>query len=86
MELSRRKFLGGLGALIGGIAVEQAIPFNRVWSFPKKIVIADVAQYEDFIEMSNLAFDTSTLAPLMTIYYDRKAVECLKENFIFSTS
>ena len=38
--MNRRGFLAGLGALIGGIAIEKAIPFNRVWSFPKNIVIA----------------------------------------------
>jgi hypothetical protein len=37
--LSRRGFLSGLTALVGGIALEQAIPFGRVWSFPSKIVI-----------------------------------------------
>jgi hypothetical protein len=36
--LSRRGFLSGLTALVGGIALEQAIPFGRVWSFPKQIV------------------------------------------------
>lgn len=39
MQLDRRNFLRGLGALVGGVALEQAIPFNRVWSFPSKVVI-----------------------------------------------
>lgn len=37
--MERRTFLAGLGALVGGVLLDQAIPFNRVWSFPKKIVI-----------------------------------------------
>lgn len=37
--MNRRSFLAGLSALVGGIALEQAIPFNRVWSFPKQIVV-----------------------------------------------
>lgn len=37
--MNRRGFLKGIGAVIGGIAIDQAIPFNRVWSFPKEIVI-----------------------------------------------
>ena len=39
--MDRRGFLGLLGMGVAGIALEQAIPFNRVWSFPKKIVIPD---------------------------------------------
>lgn len=43
MPFTRRKFLGGLTALIGGLALEEAIPFNRVWSFPTKIVVPNIA-------------------------------------------
>ena len=35
--MNRRSFLRGLGAVIGGIALEQAVPFGRVYSFPTKI-------------------------------------------------
>lgn len=35
--MNRRAFLSGIGALVGGIAIEKAIPFGRVWSFPKEI-------------------------------------------------
>jgi len=37
--VNRRGFLQGLGALIGGVAIQEAIPFGRVWSFPKEIKI-----------------------------------------------
>jgi hypothetical protein len=38
--VDRRRFLELLGIGGVGIALEQAIPFGRVWSFPKEIVIA----------------------------------------------
>lgn len=77
--MNRRGFLKGLGALVGGIAIEQAIPFNRVWSFPKEIkiaptvIMATIEQYSDFVAMGNLA----------TIYYDRLALDNLKRRFSF---
>lgn len=40
--MNRRGFLKFLGAGVAGIALEEAIPFNRVWFFPKKIVIPEV--------------------------------------------
>ena len=38
--MNRRNFLTSLAATVAGIALNEAIPFNRVWSFPKKIMIA----------------------------------------------
>jgi len=46
MEVSRRGFLFGLGALVSANIVEEVIPFNRVWSFPQKIRIANIAETE----------------------------------------
>ncbi len=37
--MNRRTLIKSLGLLVAGIAVEQAIPKNRVWSFPKNIKI-----------------------------------------------
>ena len=31
--------MGLLSGAVAGLALDQAIPFNRVWSFPKEIVI-----------------------------------------------
>jgi len=62
--MNRRSFLTGIGALVGGIALEQAIPFNRVWSFPREIVvvrprveIVEIDEYADFIKVSDLVLD-----------------------------
>lgn len=44
--MNRRNFLGLFGAGVAGIAIEQAIPFGRVWSFPKEIVrIGSIIQF-----------------------------------------
>jgi|ERR1051326_6792424 hypothetical protein len=39
--MNRRNFLALFGAAVAGIALDQAIPFNRVWSFPQNIVVPD---------------------------------------------
>ncbi len=38
--MNRRNFFKLFSAGVAGIALEQAIPLGRVWSFPKKIVIS----------------------------------------------
>jgi len=49
--MDRRNFLKGLGALVGGIAINEAIPFNRVWSFPKEIKINKFpGKFEDLLK------------------------------------
>jgi hypothetical protein len=35
--MNRRNFLSLFPGAIAGIALHQAIPFNRVWSFPRNI-------------------------------------------------
>lgn len=40
--MNRRNFLIGLGTLIGGIALDQAVPLGRVYSFPKVIKCLNV--------------------------------------------
>jgi hypothetical protein len=37
--MDRRKFFRLIGAGVAGIALQQAIPLDRVWSFPKSIVV-----------------------------------------------
>lgn len=41
----RRNFIGSLPLLVGGLALAEAIPFNRVWFFPKQIRL--YKPYED---------------------------------------
>lgn len=41
--MNRRNFLGLFAAGVAGIALEQAIPLGRVWSFPKEIVIPELS-------------------------------------------
>ena len=38
--MDRRRFLSLFGVGVAGLALEQAIPLGRVWSFPKEIVVA----------------------------------------------
>ena len=40
--MNRRNFLSLFSAGVAGIALEQAIPLGRVWSFPKEIVVGGV--------------------------------------------
>ena len=37
--MDRRKFFKLFGIGVAGIALEQAIPLGRVWSFPSEIVV-----------------------------------------------
>lgn len=62
----------GLGAMVGGIALEQAIPLGRVWSFPKRIAILPSISTLQAAEITTLPPDIQRLAQ---IYYDRAAIE-----------
>jgi hypothetical protein len=42
--MNRRSFLQGIGAIIGGVAIDKAIPLGRVWSFPKEIKCLNLAK------------------------------------------
>jgi len=44
--MNRRNFLSLFSAGIASIALEQAIPLGRVWSFPKKLVIPELSLTE----------------------------------------
>jgi hypothetical protein len=64
-RMNRRRFLQMLGLGVTGLAVEQAIPFGRVWSFPKEIFIpnpAAIATFSDDISWSIVYryFNTAT--------------------------
>ncbi len=44
--MDRRRFLSMFGLGVAGIALGEAIPFNRVWSFPSKIVVPNLRGIE----------------------------------------
>ena len=52
--MDRRGFLKFFSAGVAGIALEQAIPLGRVWSFPKKIVIPNVFLKTEWITEESL--------------------------------
>ena len=54
--MNRRNFLSLFSAGVAGIALEQAIPLGRVWSFPKEIVVptGNVFLRTDWITMETL--------------------------------
>jgi hypothetical protein len=41
--MNRRGFISLLAAAAGGVVLDRAIPFGRVWSFPKNPVLANSA-------------------------------------------
>lgn len=56
--MNRRGFLG----MLSGIVLSEAIPLNRVWSFPKEIKIVPVAtisEYFDYVTVTDLMLDTA---------------------------
>lgn len=70
--MNRRGFLASLGMLVGGLVLEEAIPFNRVWSVPSNVVVR--------------TSPFTTLAQYPVVYYDRKALEALRRNLVLPTS
>lgn len=64
--------------LVGGVAVEQAVPFGRVWSFPTEIKIAAAE------ETAAIAapFVGNTL--LTTAFITREHLEVLRRNLRFT--
>lgn len=65
MNFNRRMFIGGLAALVGGLAVEEAIPLGRVWSFPSTIAVPQVVNvtlesYADYMSITDLLWPTIT--------------------------
>lgn len=66
--MNRRNFLSGLATLIGGVAIEAAIPFNRVYSFPSKVVVPYT--YIDF---------DKEYARLVTVYYEKPWMDNLRK-------
>lgn len=70
--MNRRNFLTGLATLIGGVAIESAIPFNRVYSFPSNIVIPS-STYNTYLYGSDAI-----------VFYKKDWMEKLKQQFILT--
>ncbi len=64
--MDRRGFLKFFSAGVAGIALEQAIPLGRVWSFPKEIVIAGQIHLPRWVELEKLKQRTND--PLVRVY------------------
>jgi hypothetical protein len=52
--MERRRFLSLLTAGVAGIALDQAIPLGRVWSFPSKITLASTLNVGDIVTMTEV--------------------------------
>jgi hypothetical protein len=51
--VNRRKFLFEAGAVVGGFALNEAIPLGRVWSFPSKIIVRNgLARFSDYTHIA----------------------------------
>ena len=72
--------------LIGGVAAaaaEQVIPLGRVWSFPSKIVIPQIAPLPSDDWQTGSVYLVNAAYPLgQVVYYDKAALEILKRNFV----
>lgn len=55
--MNRRNFLSLLGLGVAGVALEQAIPLGRVWSFPKEIVVAKTPAELAFASLNTIITD-----------------------------
>lgn len=71
--MDRRNFLKSLGALVGGIALEQAVPFGRVYSFPKELKCLNANEY-----LNNASLR------IASIYYDQAAVRAFNSGYHYS--
>jgi hypothetical protein len=74
--MDRRRFLSLFGLGVAGIALEQAVPLGRVWSFPSEIVIPELSsaqsialQLEKVREMIPTLYE-SDHALHSALYYD----------------
>lgn len=82
--MNRRNFITSIGALVGGLALDKAIPFNRVWSFPSKIVIPKYTHltYELGIRVSMELVEDDQYEIIRKV--PLALAKSLQENFIFT--
>lgn len=84
--MNRRSFLTGLASLIGGVAVAEAIPFNRVWSFPSNIIIPEI-RYQQAFDNAVVWYNQEALAMLArNLTLDKHFANCFPKQFIVGSS
>ena len=77
--MNRRGFLSLFGLGIAGIALEQAVPLGRVWSFPSEIVLPDSVLIEELSALQPMVGEILT-----TEFISLKTLEMLKNNLQFT--
>lgn len=90
--MERRGFIKGLAALVGGIVLKEAIPFGRVWSFPKNIACVNSStdprtiqgETNAALHVLNLELESPYLPQGMIVNYDRKFIQELKARLPFN--
>jgi len=80
--MNRRGFLSLLGMGVAGIALEQAIPLGRVWSFPKEIVIAALSEKEFEDLYIRPAAEQLVLEAFKMPWISAEALEVLEKNLL----
>jgi len=51
MIVDRRAFLAGLGAMVGGVLIENALPVGRVYSFPSNLTVVKNLDALNFVKL-----------------------------------
>jgi hypothetical protein len=71
--MDRRGFLKLLGGGVAGIAIAEAVPLGRVWSFPKvlKLIGIDLAAGEDVTAVSLVRGNVFLTTEYVTMEYLR---------------
>lgn len=67
--MNRRHFISALLGAGAGLALEEAIPFNRVWFFPKEIRLANNGLRGVYFH----TFETDLWVPAGEIVFDPKS-------------
>jgi hypothetical protein len=63
---------------VAGVALNEAIPLGRVWSFPSKIVVPPPVTYNSYLLGSDALYNLSV------VYYNKAALDRLAAAFKFT--
>jgi hypothetical protein len=84
--VSRRGFLFGASALAAATLADEIIPFGRVWFFPQKIRLANLAEVEEIATWK----DTFSIVsndlphPLNVSLITLESLKILQEELVFT--